>query len=176
MDRGIRGPVSEPVPVDDPGTCIPAEDRVLIIGVAERLGLRIRLHRLNQEVVHDAGIGSIEQQALGPAAEQHALVIELRVLVREAAQERLCFVLAHPEILGIAWDRELIGDRKNQDLDGVGVLRVNGEDITADALSASRLIEQPVPLGLRQRSGDRLDADLLQFVHWLPLQSTMRSL
>ena len=70
---------------------------------------------------------------------------------------------------------KLIGQREDERDDGVLISGIDLEDIEADAFCFTRLVQEPVPLRLRQRRRYRIGRQWLEREHGSPQDRKTRS-
>ena len=87
-------------------------------------------------------------------------VVAAVVLGRELIEQR-----ARPPHVRLVAGPEAVGDGQEIQRDGLLVPGLGAEHVLADALGLLRLVEQPVSLGLGERSRDGLGAQRLQLEH-----------
>ena len=150
--------------VEEPGAGVPAQPRIVVARRAQPFGAF--------EVPH-----GFDDPVVGPDARAGAAVRELRLRAPlgddPGAVRLVVFAFERRQRLARALVRvgcgaELIGEREQQRDERGLIVGVDREDVEADALGFARLVEEAVPLGLRQGGVDGVTRERLEFAHpWL---------
>jgi hypothetical protein len=136
---------------EHPGAGVPAQGSVFISGGMELVGLFEILHGLGVPLVrHDAAarIGAFVVY-LGPPFAQDAQVVRPFVFVRQPLGELTCLI--ETDAAHVA---ELIRNGQHQADLCLVIVRLDLQDVPANALRFPGLVEQTIPLGLLQGPWD----------------------
>jgi len=144
---------------DQPGTGVPAKERVVVARRADAFGLLVTRHRFAQPLVRPraAARGPAAKQRLRPPFVNESGVVGALVFILQAGDgmpglrdERLRLLI------------ELLGDCQEERGNRLLVVRVGLQRIEADARRLVRLVQQAVPFGLGQRAWHRFGQQRLE--------------
>src|SRR5262245_37200811 len=160
--RRLRFGLQVRVAVQDPCAGVPAQDRIVVARRAQLdRALEVR-HRLQEPGVGDrarTGIVPVEHDLGAPLAEQ-PVVVGAAVLVAESLDQRMGLV-----VLLAQTPLELLGERQDQGNPGRAVVRIDLEDVAANALRLERLAQQAVAVGLLDGRGQGFPGEGLELEH-----------
>src|SRR5262249_11957485 len=144
---------------DRSGARVPTQQRLIIISRPNIFCRFVASHCLSQEMIGGtpaSGSGAA-QLCAGLSLVDDALIVHLVVLVIEARHK--CDGTFY-------WKMrisELIGQRQQKQYEGRLVLRIDLENVEADAFGLCWLIQEPVPFGAFERRRNRQSAKTLEF-------------
>ena len=149
---------------EQPYARIPAQDRVVVAGGAQRLGFGVVFERVVEPFARGdrgAAIGVFELRDGATLADQ-AGVLGALVGAGELRHE-IEGLAVRPGALA-----ELIGQREDQHHQRGLMNLIDGEDVETDAFGLFGLAEQPVALGFVDGGGQRIRREWLQVKHDAP--------
>ena len=149
---------------------VPAQQGVVVVRRAHRLGALVGLHRLAQPVAcraDAAGAVTAEQRARAALRDEAGVVLGLVIAWKPGRQ-----LLGATHALA-ALARKPVGNRENQRNQRLRVAGIRRKHVFADALGLCRLVQEPVAFRLGERRGDGRRRQRLQTEHaHLPGTST----